>query len=84
MAIAVRAVQTKFKNMSESYFFLEQISIYVMYSITEGTDEHSHSVLCSTLVTHIREKLMQIETDKETAARMMRGMKNLVCTHQQN
>lgn len=55
-----------------------------MYSITEGTDEHSYSVLCSTLVTHIKEKLMQTETDKETAARMMRGMKNLACTRHQN
>jgi len=56
-----------------------------MYSITQGIDENSHSVRCSTLLSHIREKLMQIETDKkETAARMMLEMKNLVCTGQQN
>lgn len=82
MATVVKAVQTKSKNMSESFFFQEQISICVMYSIIQGSGENSHSVLCSTLVTHIQEKLMQIET--ETAARMMRGMKNLACIGQQN
>lgn len=54
----------RIKKMLES-FFQEHLSIYVPDSTMLGTEDNLHSVLSSALATHIQDKWMQTETDRQ-------------------